>query len=145
MGEDQLWEFVRDAHTGILTTLRADGSPIALPTWFACLDRTVYVATRGKKVDRIRSNPVSSFLVEDGERWGELRAVHLSGLSEVVSLEGGLAKAFGAEMARKYDSHRTPIADLPDRARRAYATGAVVRFTPAGKILNWDNRLSGAR
>ena len=40
MSDQEIWDFVRDAHTGVLTTLKADGSPVSLPTWFALLDRT---------------------------------------------------------------------------------------------------------
>ena len=53
MTEEEIWSFVTDAHTGILTTLRRDGVPIALPLWFACLDRRIYFRTRGKKLARI--------------------------------------------------------------------------------------------
>ena len=32
---DEAWAFVEHAHTGIFTTLRRDGQPVALPVWFA--------------------------------------------------------------------------------------------------------------
>jgi hypothetical protein len=35
MDEDEIWVFVTNAHTGILTTLEADGSPVSLPLSFA--------------------------------------------------------------------------------------------------------------
>jgi Pyridoxamine 5'-phosphate oxidase len=42
---DEAWEAVGAAHTGILTTLRRDGGPIALPVWFVVDDRTVAMMT----------------------------------------------------------------------------------------------------
>ena len=77
LSEDEAWDVISASHTGILTTLRRDGSPIALPVWFAVVDRTVCMRTprRTKKVARVRRDPRASFLVESGERWAELVAV----------------------------------------------------------------------
>jgi nitroimidazol reductase NimA-like FMN-containing flavoprotein (pyridoxamine 5'-phosphate oxidase superfamily) len=77
MTEDEAWDMLEHAHTGILTTLRHDGRPVALPIWFVVIDRRVYVTTRGKKVVRARNDSRASFLVESGDRWAELRAVHV--------------------------------------------------------------------
>ncbi len=43
--DDEIWEFVAGSHTGIMTTLRRDGMPIALPVWFVCLDKVHYACT----------------------------------------------------------------------------------------------------
>ena len=59
MTDDEIWSFVTDAHTGIMTTLRRDGYPISLPLWFACLDRQIYLRTRGKKLQADRPRPTS--------------------------------------------------------------------------------------
>jgi hypothetical protein len=48
----EIWDYVTDAPTGILTTL-GDGVPIAMPIWFACVDRTIYIRHAGKKLQRI--------------------------------------------------------------------------------------------
>ena len=53
----------------IMTTLRRDGMPIAMPMWFAAIDERIYVNTRGKKLHRHRHMiRAASFLVESGER-----------------------------------------------------------------------------
>ena len=67
MTEQEIWDYVTDAPTGILTTLRRDGVPVAMPIWFACVDRTIYIQTRGKKLQRIAHDPRASFLVESGQ------------------------------------------------------------------------------
>lgn len=141
MTEDEIWSFVADSHSGILTTLRRDGSPVALPLWFVCLDRQIYCRTRGKKLDRIRHDSRASFLVESGEKWTELKAVHLSGIAEIVDLDADLAQRFREETARKYAGFRTASGDMPSETAEHYrrSMGGVVRFTPTGKILNWDN------
>jgi len=142
MNETEVWAFVTDAHTGIMTTLRRDGMPIALPVWFVCLDRQIYIRTRGKKLARIRHDARASFLVESGLAWTDLRAVHLTGSAEVVDLDDELAGRYHAEVDRKYSGFRTAVADMPADTARAYesAIGGIVRFTPDPRVLNWDNR-----
>ena len=106
MTEDEIWDFVPDGHTGIYTTLRRDGMPIAMPMWYACIDRAIYMQTRGKKLNRIRNDARSSFLVETGERWGELVAVHLTGASEHIEPDEAISTAFAEEVDRKYRAFR---------------------------------------
>lgn len=141
MTDDEIWSFVTDSHTGIMTTLRRDGSPITLPLWFVCLDRHIYLRTRGKKLDRIRNNTTASFLVESGDKWAELKAVHLSGVAEIVDIDADLAQRFRTELDRKYAAFRTAREDMPTETAEHYKSSisGVVRFTPTGKILNWDN------
>ena len=142
MSEDEAWSFVTDAHTGILTTLRRDGSPIALPIWFAVVERRIYVSTRGKKVLRVRHDPRCSFLVEAGERWAELEAVHLSCAGRVLDeVPEELRERIGAELHRKYAAFRTATGAMPAATRAAYdpAAGALIELTVDGRILTWDN------
>ena len=86
LSEDEAWEVLRTAHTGIFTTLRRDGFPVSLPVWFVVEDRTILVAGPAvtKKFARVRHDDRVSFLVESGERWRELRAVHVVGRAEIV-------------------------------------------------------------
>jgi nitroimidazol reductase NimA-like FMN-containing flavoprotein (pyridoxamine 5'-phosphate oxidase superfamily) len=141
MTEHEIWSFVEEAPTGILTTLRSDGVPIALPLWYACLDRRIYVRTRGKKLQRIAHDARASFLVESGVRWVDLKAVHFTGTAEIVDLDAGLSRRFQDEMARKYVSSQASGAEMPAETADYYAKAltGVVRFTPDERILNWDN------
>ncbi|MGD9703727.1 MAG: pyridoxamine 5'-phosphate oxidase family protein [Acidimicrobiia bacterium] len=142
MSDDEIWAFVTDSHTGIMTTLRRDGMPISLPLWFVCLDRAIYVRTRGKKLARIANDPRAAFLVESGVAWSDLRAVHLTGRADLVDLDGALADRYRAEVDRKYAAHKTARSDMPKATADAYATaiGGIVRFTPDERVLHWDNR-----
>jgi nitroimidazol reductase NimA-like FMN-containing flavoprotein (pyridoxamine 5'-phosphate oxidase superfamily) len=146
MTEEEIWEFVTEAHTGIFTTLRRDGTPVALPIWFAALDRRLYVSTRGKKVLRARNDQRCSFLVETGERWAELRAVHLTCRATVLEeVTPDLEDRIRQEMDRKYASARTPSRAMPESTRQHYAqaAGATIELTPTGRVLSWDNRHLG--
>jgi PPOX class probable F420-dependent enzyme len=145
MSRDEMWEMLTNAHTGILTTLRRDGMPIALPVWFCVLDGHVHVRTpgRSKKVARWRHDPRVSFLVEDGERWAELRSVHLTGRAVEVEDPAVLA-AVDEALAAKYQAFRTQRSAMPEATRNHYETSHVcIRIDHDDRILNWDNNKLG--
>jgi nitroimidazol reductase NimA-like FMN-containing flavoprotein (pyridoxamine 5'-phosphate oxidase superfamily) len=139
MSEEEAWSFVAQSRTGILTTLRCDGFPISLPVWFVCIDRTIFTETRGKKISRVHNDSRVAFLVEDGETWGQLRAVHLSGSADVLARDSILATRVGEELAHKYSSSRM---DMSEAAAQAYGKMnlEILRITPDDRVLKWDNR-----
>jgi PPOX class probable F420-dependent enzyme len=140
LSSDEAWQVLTQSHTGILTTLKRDGSPVSLPIWFVALDQTVCFSTpsRTKKVGRMRHDPRASFLVESGERWAELRAVHLSGHIEAVDDQTTQAR-INAALDNKYAAFRTASADMPDATREHYASRSFFRFVPGPRVLTWDN------
>ena len=145
MTEDEAWDLLERSPTGILTTLRRNGRPVALPVWYAVVDRRVYVVTRGRKLERLRNDPRCSFLVEAGERWVELRAVHLECDAVLLDGEDERLPVIRAAIATKYAGLRTARADMPDATRDHYrqAAGATVELVVTGKVLTWDNRKLG--
>lgn len=143
MTDDEAWEFLRRSINGTLTTLRRDGRPVALPVWFVVLDERIYISTRGKKLTRLRKDARCSFLVEAGQRWAELRAVHLECDGVVLdAVPPGLGGRISAAMAEKYAPYRTARAEMPKATRAAYelAAGGIIELRPVGKMLTWDNR-----
>ena len=139
--EDEAWAELSAAHTGILTTLRRDGRPVSLPVWFVVRDRHVYVRTpaRTHKVGHVQRDPRATFLVERGERWAELCAVMLH--ADVALLDAGDERDdVEAAMTDKYASFRTADTQLPDATRAHYAVeSAVLKLTPVGRLVTWDN------
>jgi PPOX class probable F420-dependent enzyme len=137
---DEAWEAVGAAHTGILTTLRRDGMPIALPVWFVVDDRSIALMTPAgtKKIARIRHDPRASFLVESGEQYTELRGVHLTGRVELVE-DAAAISWIEAAVNAKYAGFRPPTASLPAAAQAYYASQVFLRFVADSRILTWDN------
>jgi PPOX class probable F420-dependent enzyme len=144
--EDEAWAAIEAAHTGILTTLRADGQPVTLPVWFVVVDRTICVSTPAgsKKVSRIRRDPRASFLVESGQHWRELTAVHVNGTVHEVTDDPERDK-IKAALAEKYQLFKLAPEAMPERARQTYADRAILRFLPDGRTLTWDNRRMSLR
>jgi len=140
LSDDEAWSVLEQSHTGILTTLRADGAPIALPIWFVVVDRTICFTTFDgtKKVRRIARDPRGSFLVESGLKWAELRAVHLSGSIEEIS-DPALIAVVEAAWDKKYQAFRTPQSEMPAATQQHYARKRPYRLVPHGKLLTWDN------
>lgn len=138
---DEAWEVLAHAHTGVLTSLRSDGVPVALPVWFVALDRRIYVAgpAHTKKFSRIRRDPRVSFLVESGTRWAELVGVHLTGRAAVVEDEA-LLERVGAALSEKYARYRTPREEMPEATRARYEIErATIEIEPDDRVLSWDN------
>ena len=145
LSPDEAWSFLERAHTGIFTTLRADGSPVALPVWFVTLERTICIGAPAgtKKIKRVRRDPRASFLVEQGERWAELQAVHLSGRVEIVD-DDAVVMSVQRALDEKYQAFRSPSAAMPEQTQQHYAQRTILRLHPEGRILSWDNRRLGA-
>jgi len=150
LSDDELWDFLHGAHTGIMTTLRRDGTPVSLPMWFVALDRRIYLRTpeRASKVGRLRRDSRVGFLVETGLRWAELKAVHLTGRAEIVDDPEEQTKVTSA-LEAKYRAFRTPREHQPEATRKHYGVEWVtLRIVPDGRVLSWDNaklRLREAR
>lgn len=140
LDEDEIWAELANAHTAVITTLRRDGSPVALPVWFATLDRRIYLSTpsKAKKLARIRHDARASLLVESGLAWAELRAVHMNGVLVEVT-DTAEADAANAVLNDKYVAFRPAVTTLPDATRSHYAGRTMLRFDPDGRTLSWDN------
>ncbi len=141
LSDDEAWAVIARSHTGIFTSLRRDGVPIALPVWFVALDRRVYVSgpANTKKFGRVARDGRVSFLVESGERWSELRGVHLTGTAGLVDDERVLARVADA-LDAKYAAFRTPREEMPEATRTRYRTSpATIEIVPDDRILSWDN------
>jgi nitroimidazol reductase NimA-like FMN-containing flavoprotein (pyridoxamine 5'-phosphate oxidase superfamily) len=141
LSPDEAWAVVEASHTGIFTSLRRDGVPIALPIWFVVLDRRIYVTgpATAKRVARVRRDPRVSFLVESGLRWAELRAVHLTGRARVVT-EPDVLTRVAAALDAKYAPFRTQRTAMPAATRAHYDVKfATIEVTPDERILSWDN------
>jgi nitroimidazol reductase NimA-like FMN-containing flavoprotein (pyridoxamine 5'-phosphate oxidase superfamily) len=141
LSTDEAWAVLEGAHTGILTTLRRDGMPIALPVWFAVLDRRVYVSgpATTRKFARLRHDARVSFLVESGLAWAELVAVQLNGTAGVLTDAAVLTRAQAA-LDAKYAAFRTERSAMPEATRARYGVEtATIEIVPDARILSWDN------
>jgi hypothetical protein len=141
LSDGEAWDVLGSSHTGILTSLRRDGFPVSLPVWFVVDDRVVLVAgpAASHKFTRIGRDPRIAFLVESGEAWKELRAVHLIGRGELVEQPDW--ESVDQLFEVKYAGFRTSRQDMPAPARARYdGARSLVRLTATERFLTWDNQ-----
>jgi nitroimidazol reductase NimA-like FMN-containing flavoprotein (pyridoxamine 5'-phosphate oxidase superfamily) len=140
LSPDEMWTMLEEQRVGIFTSLRRDGSPISLPVWYAPINRRIYLhgPVQAKKLARVRNNPRVSFLCDTGERWVELRAVHLTGVARVVTDES-VERLVASEFERRYSALRAQQTELPDSAKAHYRRLAVIEIIPDTRFLSWDN------
>ena len=144
LDEEAAWQRVAESHTCVFTTLRRDGRPVALPLWFVAFDQRLYVRSlaAGKKVSRIRRDPRASVLVEAGERWRELSAVHLSGVARVLDEDDLTVPTVLAAIDEKYAAFSSSGEPVPDATRAHYDRAyVVICFEADDRIVSWDNSL----
>jgi PPOX class probable F420-dependent enzyme len=137
--EAEAWATIEAAHTGMLTTLCADGRPVTLPIWFVVSARTICLSTpaAAKKLQRIRRDPRAAFLVESGRHWHRLVGVHVNGnIEEVDEPERTTIRA---ALEEKYRDFRHRPNALPAAVRARYAESVILRLVPEGRLLTWDN------
>jgi hypothetical protein len=115
---------------------------VALPVWFVVIEREVYVRTpeESKKASRVRHDPRIHFLVEEGERWEELKAVSFGGMAECTADPETVGRVLSAR-ADKYRGRVASRTELPAATVAHYAAaGVVLRITPTEPLVTWDNR-----
>ncbi|MDZ7791669.1 MAG: pyridoxamine 5'-phosphate oxidase family protein [Xanthomonadales bacterium] len=139
MDDREVDAFLEEHRTGVLSLLRKDGSPLALPMWFVVLDGHVNIRTRSTsgKATLLERDPRVCFVVEAGEAWLDLAAVVIRGQAE--RLEGNEADEVEAAMAARYASHGVP-GDVPKRTRDHYDVElSYYRVVPTTAPLTWRN------
>jgi PPOX class probable F420-dependent enzyme len=139
----ELDSFLAGQRTCRVATVAADGRPHASALWFAW-DGTslwLYSLTRSRRWAELEADPRVAVVVDDGEEYGELRGVELSGTVERV----GEAPRTGEPC---------PELDVPERlfAARNFGLDAMphdgrhawLRLTPSA-VVSWDfHKLAGA-
>ncbi|MEX2081151.1 MAG: PPOX class F420-dependent oxidoreductase [Dehalococcoidia bacterium] len=116
---------------GVLSTLRADGSPITSAVWYAVLDGDVIISTPAgrPKARNARRDERVSFMVDTKEM--PYRGVAIEGVAEVLDDPG-------AELMLTI-SRRYLGTDLPERIRERAAAGdrAIIRIRPL-RVRPWN-------
>jgi PPOX class probable F420-dependent enzyme len=141
MSGAEIAAFISDHGTAVLTTLRADGWPVPLPVWYVAMDGALYFQTpvRSRKVGNIERDARVAVLIEDGERWAQLRGVLIAGAAEVVADEALRSRVLTA-FDELFADLKVPAGQLPRAMSATYADMAVFRVPLPAEPVSWDNR-----
>ena len=105
-------KFLSQAHYGILTTLKKDGSPISEPVWFDWDGKAVRIFTgvKSAKIKRIRRDARVTFLVANHPD-EEDACVAFDGLAEIHPGDAELLERISAKYWDMSDPERRATVD----------------------------------
>lgn len=129
---EELDEFLTGSRTLRLATVGDDGVPHVVPLWFVWHDGAVWLNSLAKseRHRHLRSGRPVGLVVDDGERYEELRGVRISGRPEIVPDDDAVRIEVHQRFGQKYFG----TTELPNQ--RSYET---VRIVP-DEIASWDFR-----
>lgn len=143
LDEIEIDEFLRDGHTVILATTRQSGEPFMTPLWFVYHEGAIFIQTPAKsaKVQHIKRDKRVCCLVEEGDKWIDLKSVVLNCDAEFIEDEdtaGVIAKLFND----KYKDFRPNMKATPKSTQKHYSRStALIKCVPReGEIRSWYNR-----
>jgi nitroimidazol reductase NimA-like FMN-containing flavoprotein (pyridoxamine 5'-phosphate oxidase superfamily) len=142
MSQNEAWTFVKLHFKMVLCTLDSEGFPHAAPIWYVILNDKIYFRAQPykKKIKNILNRPQVCGVVEDGDKYTELRGVMVRGLAKVVDTDKELRKEVFELLAEKYSRLRN-TQRFPKAWRESYGKEhrVVVELRPTS-VVSWDNR-----
>ena len=146
MTPDEADEFIRGWHTMNCATMKRDGTIHLVAMWYAFLEGAPALETKAKsqKVLNLRRDPRMTCLIEEGERYEELRGVELVGTGEIVE-EYERIFEIGVSIVERQSGHpfeRTPEGIEMVEGLIRKRVGIKIHID---KIVSWDHRKLGLR
>jgi PPOX class probable F420-dependent enzyme len=138
MTDDEMAAFLDGRHVLQVASINKDGTPHLAAMYYAVIDGRVVFWTYGKsqKVLNLQRDPRITVMVEDGESYGELRGVTISGKAE-LSDDPDVVQAVGEAVYVRYFGD-----DLNEAAKegvKASGRKRVAIFVPFDKVVSWDH------
>lgn len=140
MSAAEVEKFIGDSGVAVLTTVRRDGRPVPLPTWYVVLDGSLFFRTprKSRRVGNIERNPAVAVLIHDGEAWATLRGVLLQTEAEFVT-DDALAQRVRDAFAERFADRTPSRAALPSAMSNHYASELILRLPIPDNPVSWDN------
>jgi PPOX class probable F420-dependent enzyme len=139
----ELEDFLTQGHTLILSTIRKSGEPFMTPLWYVWMDGAFFISTiaTSPKVKHVARDPRVCCMVEDGEKWVDLRAVIANCDATVVEDPAVIAR-FNAARDAKYAAFARETVAAPEVTTKHYAQSRVyLKLVPRpGEMRSWYNR-----
>jgi PPOX class probable F420-dependent enzyme len=142
MTQEEIDEFLQGRHSMSIATINHDGTIHVVAMWYGFVEGAIAIETKAKsqKVLNLRRNPQMTVLVEDGEKYEELRGVELVGRGEIVDdpdrmFELGIS-VFERYQGGKYTEEMRPFVEVMLNKR-------VVVKLHVDRVVSWDHRKLG--
>lgn len=141
MTDAEVGDHLAAGRTLVLVTTGPDGVPDPVPMWYVVVDGEIRMRTyaRSQKVLNLRRDPRVSCLVEDGERYAELRGVQLTGTVELVEDPDWIAAVWAGLMVRYGEVPADREAETRAALRERAGKQVGMRLVPT-RVVSWDHR-----
>lgn len=143
----EILAFLREPHTGVLSTIGSGGFPHSVGIYYALTDDPIeihmWVYGKSQKAVNVRRDPRAAVLVESGEPYQDLRGVLVRGNARIVT-DVVQVLELGKTIYKRYFESRTgvPLADaLPGIERQSQKRVCLV-LTASG-FASWDHGRAG--
>lgn len=133
--------YLAAGRTLVLVSMGPDGLPDPVPMWYVVdADGRVRMRTyaASQKVVNLRRDPRVSCLVEDGDRYAELRGVQLTGRVELVEDPDWIAEVV-VGLALKYEGVDPAHAEAVRESARNRAGKQVGMLLQVERTVSWDH------
>lgn len=104
--DERIQRFLASKEVVILSTVQADGSPLAMPMWFLHRsDAIVMVSVAGlQKLRNLTRDPRVCVVAESGTRGADIRNLTVHGRAEILP-DGAERRDLAARLLEKYHPH----------------------------------------
>ncbi|MCB2079947.1 MAG: PPOX class F420-dependent oxidoreductase [Novosphingobium sp.] len=142
MSDEEVRDFLDGSRSLSVATLDKDGAPHLTTLWFAREGDTVLFETYGssQKIVNLRRDPRIAVMCEDGETYGELRGVSITGTAEIIDSGPDLSRLMTFIIARNMPD--IPKDKLAEHAAQMAKKRVVVAVRPT-KVISWDHSKLG--
>ncbi|MDH3753042.1 MAG: TIGR03618 family F420-dependent PPOX class oxidoreductase [Acidimicrobiia bacterium] len=125
-----------------VATINADGTPHLTTLWFAVVEGDIVFETftKSQKIKNLERDPRIACLVEDGEKYEQLRGVQLNGTVELHT-DPDIVHGYAAQVMKR-NNPEVP-AELLDDAALAMAAKRTAVVVKADNVVSWDHRKLG--
>jgi len=141
MTEQEVDEFLLGRHTLSLATINHDSTVHLVAMWYGFLEGCVAIETKTKsqKVRNLRHDPRMTCMVEDGDRYEDLRGVELVGTAEIVE-EPERMWEMGVNLFERYQGTYTE--EMRPFVEAMLHKRVVVKLH-VDRVVSWDHRKLG--
>ena len=138
MTEQEVDEFLLGRHTMSLATINHDATVHLVAMWYGFLEGCVAIETKTKsqKVRNLRRDPHLTCMVEDGDRYEDLRGVELVGTAEIVE-EPERMWEMGVNLFERYQGTYTE--EMRPFVEAMLHKRVVVKLH-VDRVVSWDHR-----
>ena len=138
MTDQEIDEFLLGRHTMSLATINHDSTVHLVAMWYGFLEGCVAIETKTKsqKVRNLRRDPRMTCMVEEGDRYEDLRGVELVGTAEIVE-EPERMWEMGVNLFERYQGTYTE--EMRPFVEAMLHKRVVVKLL-VDRVVSWDHR-----